>query len=1162
MSATSRIIVEGFVNKQIFPRNKVKCGDFAIFTFTPDKVTGEIDPRTKEGRNGYKNTDIIFKGYVPELDGGTRYKIIAELKQDQKYGWQYNILSINSIVKLDTEQDIRTFLGYVLTESQIDALYSKFPNPIEVLEENDISKLCQIKGIKEAKAQKILNKYHASKDNSSAYTMLAEFGLSKATIDRLAKHYGSADILVDKIKNNPYALIGEGVRIGWQKADGMALRKGIPTNSQFRIRAFALYYLRNLAEVDGHTWVTLEALGSNIKGLSKDISTEMVKSELRKMIAEGVLYYEPETKRVGLMRYRKLEEMICRELMRLRDDDRQEMEYIEETIAECEESVGFKYTDEQKNAIKKLVNENVVLLTGLAGSGKTSLMYPVSRIFRRNGLKFDICALSGKASLNLRDITHENGMTIHRLLGWNPRIRGFVHNRDNPLQSDVIILDEVSMVGGELFYNLLAAIRDGSKLIMIGDPGQLESIGLCNLISDIRNSGKITCVHLSKIFRQAQMSGIITDSHKVYNQQPIISPKFIGEEIHGELKDLLVGSYLSGGTCYQKAIDNFSRLYFDLNRPLEDIIIVTAKRAVGDLSSRALNERIQEILGFDGDGLKVYYTDGIKYEITYHVGDRVLVTKNKYDAALMSEDLEEESGETEVFNGNLGTVRKVSVRDRYLIVEFPQGNIMVNGDMLLNLQLGYAITCHKCVSEDTLIYTSDGYKTIGQFAEENNYKEVGDYKYNGDTLIWSGESWEKPDYFYNVGESSGYKISTEGNRSITITHDHKFLAKKNGDEKETWYEADELHVGDFIKMTNEIPEFYNEYVHIPETFYNYKSDIRSVKYNLPKTIDEKFGLFLGMMIADGTVFKNGHGIRFGKKQKEVVEKFVELVEQLFGYSCKIDYWDWAHMYSAEIHSTYICGFLSQFSELLPNQKRIPKFIETSPKSVQKAFIQGLMEDGAVHMKKGRFDMIEFCSCDKDIRDSLYLMLMQNGIHCSLFTKSNRAYYLYIYGEMALEFKNKIGFIGEEKNKRINSIPQNRCQKQYRTKDNYFVKIKEIVPTNLKAYCFKMPKEHQFVQNGFVGSNCQGSGIPYVIVACDPAAYIMLTKEWLYTALSRAKKYCVLIGTNKSISQCIKTTRVIKKETWLSELLMFPERICCIRTTDTTQDERIQIDMED
>lgn len=1153
--STSRIIVEGFVNKQIFPRTKVKSGDFAIFTFSPESVIGEIDKRTKNPK--YRTDDITFKGRVPELDGGTRYKITADLKQDAKYGWQYDIVSINSVVKLDTEADVRKFLGYVFTENQINALYAAYPDPVEILERGDIEALCKIKGIKEAKAEKLLSKYNASKDSSKAYMTLSEFGLSKATIDRLVEHYGSADILAEKVKNNPYALIGEGVRIGWSKADSMALRKGIPTNSQFRINAYALYYLRNLAELDGHTWVPLEALGSGIKGLSADISTEMVKKELQRMVENKTLFYDKETKRIGLMKYRKLEEMICRELLRLQDAECRKMEFVEETIAECEETVGFQYTEEQKDAIRNLVNKNVILMTALAGSGKTTLMYPVSRIFRKNGLEFGICALSGKASLNLHEITKEDGMTIHRLLGWNPKFGGPTFTKKNPLKTDVVILDEVSMVGGELFYSLVSAIPDGGRLIMLGDPGQLESIGLCNLISDIQNSGKITNVKLTKIFRQAQRSGIITDSHKVYNQTPIIPPHFHGEEIHGELQDLKIVARSSSEECLETIKREFKRLHLDENVPIEDILILSAKRSMGDLSGRSINREIQSMIKFEDENpLKITYSDGIKYDVLYHVGDRVIVMKNNYEVGTP------DGGSTEIFNGNIGTIVAKDNFRRQLVVRLPQGDVIIEGDMLLELQLGYAITCHKCISGETMVYTSDGYKSMKQFANENGYEQVGDYKYTGNVSVWTGESWERPDCFYNVGKSSGYKILTEGNRSITMTSDHKFLAKKKEDLQEKWYEAEDLCVGDYIKMTKEIPDLQSEYVYIPENFYNYKSDVRSVKYNLPKVIDEKFGLFLGMMIADGTIFKNRHGARFGKKQKEVVEKFVELVNYLFGYSCKIDYWDWANMYSAEIHSTYICGFLSQFNELLPNHKNIPKLIKTSPKSVQRAFMQGLMEDGAVHIKSGHFDMIEFYSCEKSIRDDLYFMLIQNGIHSSLFTRRTNGHCLYIYGEMALEFKNKIGFICKEKNKRLELISEKRCSKPYRTKDDYFVKIKNIEPTEVDAYCFKMPKEPQFVQNGFIGSNCQGSGIPYVIVACDPGAYQLLTKQWLYTALSRAKKHCVLVGTDKSINQCVKTDRVTRKSTWLAELLMFPERICCIRTTDTTQDEYIKMDMED
>ena len=500
------------------------------------------------------------------------------------------------------------------------------------------------------------------------------------------------------------------------------------------------------------------------------------------MVENKTLFYDKETKRIGLMKYRKLEEMICRELLRLQDAECSKMEFVEETIAECEETVGFQYTEEQKNAIRNLVNKNVILMTGGPGVGKSSLMYPVSRIFRKNGLDFGICALSGKASLNLHEITKEDGKTIHRLLGWNPKFGGPTFTKKNPLPTDVVVLDEVSMVGGELFYSLISAIKDGGRLIMLGDPGQLESIGLCNLISDIRGSGKICCVHLTKIFRQASRSGIIVDCHKVDAQTPIIPPKFHGEEIHGELKDLKIIAKSSSEECLEAIKKEFKRLHFDENIPIEDILILSAKRSIGDLSGRSINREIQSMIKFEDENpLKITYSDGIKYDVLYHVGDRVIVMKNNYEAKTP------EGNTIEIFNGNIGTVIAKDNFRRQLIVRLAQGDVIIEGDMLLELQLGYAISCHRA---------------------------------------------------------------------------------------------------------------------------------------------------------------------------------------------------------------------------------------------------------------------------------------------------------------------------------------------------------------------------------------QGSGFPYVIVACDPGAYQLLTKQWLYTALSRAKKYCVLVGTDKSINQCIKTDRVTKKSTWLAELLMFPERICCIRTTDTTQDERIQMDIEE
>lgn len=686
------IVVEGFVRKQVYPRGRVNPGEFAIFSFEISKiVSGVVDAKVTKDK-WYKAGMLTFKGSVPELSMSTKYKIFADLVEDNKYGWGYSIKMMSVCADVSDENGLRKFLSYVLSETQINAIMLEVQNPAEVLKNGDIEALCKIKGIGRSTAQKILDKYEKSKDMSDAYSVLYDYGLTKLMVDKLIAVYRSPNTLIAKLRENPYALIEEVDGIGWSKADAMALKYGIPSDSDFRIKAFVKYYFRSLAEGDGHTWVQLDELVTNLRGLVPDANKEKLQKILKELLEDGTLYYKRETKQVGLNKYRKLEENIYRELCRIRDCDKnKKLRYIDETIAECEEIVGYEYTDEQKEVIRKICNDNVVLLTANAGCGKSSLMYPVTRIFRKNNLPFAQCTLSGKASLNLQEITSEDGSTIHKLLGWTPR--GFVCNRSNKLACGAVILDEVSMVGGELFYSLIQAIDDGSKLIMIGDPGQLESIGLCNLISDIASSGAIQHVHLSKIFRQAAKSGIITDSLHVYKQEPIVPKSFSGHAVHGELKDFDIYSRQTKETCLNDVITIFKKLYFEENIPIEDIVVVTARRATGGLSSVEINQVVQDILNFDKEEicLKRSYEDNHKkYEVSYHVGDRVLVTENDYKTVEVGT-----GREMPIFNGNIGTVVSISPDKTEMTVQFPQGRVVIPRGKLGALQLGYAITAHK-----------------------------------------------------------------------------------------------------------------------------------------------------------------------------------------------------------------------------------------------------------------------------------------------------------------------------------------------------------------------------------------------------------------------------------------------------------------------------------
>lgn len=248
------------------------------------------------------------------------------------------------------------------------------------------------------------------------------------------------------------------------------------------------------------------------------------------------------------------------------------------------------------------------------------------------------------------------------------------------------------MVGGELFYSLIQSIKSGSKLIMIGDPGQLESIGLCNLIADMSNSHAVSHVHLTKIFRQAAMSGIITDSLKIYNQQPFIPKNFVGHVVHGELNDFDIYISQEKTACLSNIVDIYKSLHFTKSIPNEDILIVAAKRCSGGLSSAEINQKVQETIKFD-DGptvSKEYSDNGKKYTVVYHVGDRVLVIENDYNATNAV------TGSVEpIFNGNIGTIVAIEDDGKSMVVNFPQGNILVSRSKYSGLQLGYAITTHK-----------------------------------------------------------------------------------------------------------------------------------------------------------------------------------------------------------------------------------------------------------------------------------------------------------------------------------------------------------------------------------------------------------------------------------------------------------------------------------
>lgn len=342
---------------------------------------------------------------------------------------------------------------------------------------------------------------------------------------------------------------------------------------------------------------------------------------------------------------------------------------------------GFKYCFTVPSSMWVMRRNGKILITG--NCGKTVSMKPIARYAKKMGLALGQVSLAGKAASNLSENTGEEGSTIHRFLGYRPE-DGFLHDKDTPVRHDIIILDELSLVGLDIFYHLIQAIKDGAHLIMLGDHCQLESIGGAAILRDCLESNVVPNKILTKIHRQAQRSAIITESLKVSDGQQIVSNTPI-TEVRGELKDLKVVTYNSSEESQMKFIGEYKKL-LEIGILPNDILGVVPMKSRGSLSCLNLNKEIQKIVNGDEEkpSIKVKSPDG-EYEL--RLGDKIVNRKNHYD----TESVDGE--ETPIYNGNVGYVTEVG--DSYIVVNFTQwGKVIVPKDYILDVNLGYVLTAH------------------------------------------------------------------------------------------------------------------------------------------------------------------------------------------------------------------------------------------------------------------------------------------------------------------------------------------------------------------------------------------------------------------------------------------------------------------------------------
>ena len=636
---------------------------------------------------------LTLVGNMVVMEPGAVYLVYVKKGWNEKFNKiQYDIQYSQEVREFGTRQQVEDFLEMFITQRQIKALYGITDEPLKLIDEHNVEELCKAAGIGEATAERIISRYEACKDYGPAYGELGKMGITKTLIDKLIGFYNSADTVLDIIRNRPYMLADDIKGIGFLKADEIALKNGFDRHDMERVKAFMIYVMNDVASNIGSTYISYTYLMDRIdEVIGRDTPQDTIDDALDFLIDNKIIWcndrvFEDGTVEttLALKRYYDIEKKLAYHIRRLVDapsnialSDKE----INEKIKNQEKRQGWCYTDTQKYGVKVIADNNVVIIRGYGGTGKSSTVAGLLSCLD-DEYHFEQCALSGKASVNLTDITGIEGKTIHRLLKYNPS-QGFTYCEEEPLDTNMVILDEGSMVDISLALSLFQAIPTGAKLVILGDTNQLPPIGAGNLLQDMIDSEIIPVVTFDKIHRQGAKSGIIPFSIEVANGITHYKQSWEGEEVLGELQDLKMIGFKCARDDEKPSVDLIMKEYKEMYQECKDAsqITVVLPTNTRGTCTKVVNKLIQDYVlprRTRGDFIEI----GIgKEKCNVYRGDRILVLKNNYDL--------------DIFNGNVGEVLAINKEDNSLIADFGRGEVEIKGTALNELDLGYAISTHK-----------------------------------------------------------------------------------------------------------------------------------------------------------------------------------------------------------------------------------------------------------------------------------------------------------------------------------------------------------------------------------------------------------------------------------------------------------------------------------
>lgn len=632
-------------------------------------------------------------GEFEEIEEGLEYDFQGKWDTHPQYGQQFRAFSHHS----RPPRTIRGMIAYLssgliagIGPKMAKRIVDRFGDKTFDVISAEPQRLLEVPGIAEVKKEQLVRSFNEHKNLQEVVTYLTGLGLSANMAVRLYREYGDETIGV--ITNNPYRLTRDVFGIGFRRADEIARASGVDPSSAQRLRAAISFTLQQAAERGGHTFLPRDELCDNIYRLLEDIATgsaeegrhpslEQIERAVSDAESDGIIRVEDEA--AYLLKYHRCESQVARRLRQIHGQQAlavPDPQIMDKILSQVQSRLGMEYAPEQEEAVRQAFRSGVMIITGGPGTGKTTIVRGIMEVAESlgGGLRVLLAAPTGRAARKLGEVTGHQAHTLHRLMGYSfaegrPVFR---HDAEDPLEGDVLIVDESSMVDIELAQHLVDAVGPTMRLILVGDADQLPSVGPGNFLRDLVRSELLPVVRLEKIYRQDEVSDIVINAHRINSgNEPIFvrggESYFVSRDVPEEI-------------C-EHVVQLVARLTRNGRYGIESVQVLSPMHR-GAAGVTNINNEIQKMIN-PHSSVKGEISRG---GITYREGDKVMCLRNNY-----------EKGQAGIFNGNLGIVRDVISSDDDLVdeptlrIDF-DGELVLYGQSELNeIGLAYATTVHK-----------------------------------------------------------------------------------------------------------------------------------------------------------------------------------------------------------------------------------------------------------------------------------------------------------------------------------------------------------------------------------------------------------------------------------------------------------------------------------